>query len=124
MNDLDNKILAAIQEHNNSTPESEEQANVLQLIGRSFKGNFRITAFFVIFLQVIFAALSIWCVIELLNHDDIGLKINWLAGALGAFIVFTALRLWFFMELNRLSVLREIKRVELQLATLAQVNLK
>ena len=29
-------------------------------------------------------------------------------------------RLWFFMELNRLSVIREVKRVELQVSLLAE----
>ena len=51
---------------------------------------------------------------------DIGLKINWLAGTLSTVVAFAIARLWFFMELSRLSVIREIKRVELQVSLLAE----
>ena len=57
---------------------------------------------------------------HLVNELDIGLKINWLAGTLSTVVAFAIARIWFFMELNRLSVIREIKRVELQVSLLAE----
>ena len=35
---------------------------------------------------------------------------------LAFFLIVVVLRLWYFMELNRLSIRREIKRVELQVS--------
>ena len=119
MNDINKKILQAMKEHPDDNYIPEDEADVLRLIGRSFKGMFRITLAVVVLLQVVFAGLAIYCAYQMLNIDDIGTKIHWASGAIATFIVFGLLRIWLFMELNRLSVLREMKRVELQIALLA-----
>jgi Na+-driven multidrug efflux pump len=75
-------------------------------------------------MQLIFAGLAIYCAYHLVNEMDIGLKINWLAGTLSTVVAFAIARIWFFMELNRLSVIREIKRVELQVSLLAEAYQK
>ncbi|MFT2090728.1 DUF6768 family protein [Paraglaciecola sp. 2405UD69-4] len=116
MDKFDKKILNGIQDSKDSDNFSEEQANALQLIGKSFHGTFRLSFIVVVSLQLIFAAGAFYCGFKLLNQDDISLKINWLAGTLLSGVGFAIARIWFFMELNRLSVIREIKRVELQIA--------
>ncbi|MGS2721539.1 DUF6768 family protein [Paraglaciecola aestuariivivens] len=120
MHDLNKKILDDLKNDQAANHFSEEQANALQLIGQSFKGTFRLTFLVVLALQLVFAGLAIYCAYELVNESDLGMKINWLAGTLASTIGFAIARLWFFMELNRLSVIREIKRVELQVSLLAE----
>lgn len=121
MTDINRKILEAMKKERDSTMTTEDQASVLQLIGRSFKGGaFRVTGSVVIFFQVLFAGLAVYCAYQMVQQPDIGIKMHWLTATLAAFVVFGLLRLWFFMELNRLSVLREVKRVELQLALLTE----
>ena len=71
-------------------------------------------------MQMVFAGLAIYCAYHLVNEMDLGLKLNWLAGTLSTVVAFAIARIWFFMELNRLSVIREIKRVELQVSLLAE----
>ncbi|MEO9946462.1 DUF6768 family protein [Paraglaciecola sp.] len=120
MSDLNQKILEALKNDEKAEGFSEEQANALQLITKSFNGTFRLTFAVIVLLQIIFVGLAIYCGYHLINELDIGLKINWLAGTLLSGVAFAISRLWFFMELNRLSVLREIKRVELQVSLLAK----
>lgn len=120
MKNINQKILEALQDDKAAYEFSEEQANALQLIGQSFKGTFRLTFVVVVSLQLIFAGLAIYCAYHLVNELDIGLKINWLAGTLSTVVAFAIARIWFFMELNRLSVIREVKRVELQISLLAE----
>lgn len=120
MKNINQKILEALKDDKAAHEFSEEQANALQLIGQSFKGTFRLTFAVVVTLQLIFAGLAIYCAYNLVNEMDIGLKINWLAGTLSTVVAFAIARLWFFMELSRLSVIREIKRVELQVSLLAE----
>lgn len=43
----------------------------------------------------------------------------WGGGALLAFLVMVVIRIWFFLEIQTNRVLREVKRVELQLARLS-----
>ncbi|MFT6285193.1 MAG: heme/copper-type cytochrome/quinol oxidase subunit 3 [Arenicella sp.] len=120
MKNINQTILEALQDDKAAHEFSEEQANALQLIGQSFKGTFRLTFVVVVSLQLIFAGLAIYCAYHLVNELDIGLKINWLAGTLSTVVAFAIARIWFFMELNRLSVIREVKRVELQISLLAE----
>lgn len=120
MKNLNQKILEALKDDPAAHEFSEEQANSLQLIGQSFKGTFRLTFVVIVTMQLIFAGLAIYCAYHLVNEMDIGLKLNWLAGTLSTVVAFAIARIWFFMELNRLSVIREIKRVELQVSLLAE----
>jgi heme/copper-type cytochrome/quinol oxidase subunit 3 len=120
MKNINQKILEALKDDTAAHEFSEEQANALQLIGQSFKGTFRLTFVVIVTMQLLFAGLAIYCAYHLVNEMDIGLKINWLAGTLSTVVVFAIARIWFFMELNRLSVIREIKRVELQVSLLAE----
>ncbi|MFQ3189901.1 MAG: hypothetical protein ACI936_001027 [Paraglaciecola sp.] len=120
MKNINQKILEALKSDDAAGEFSEEQANGLQLIGQSFKGTFRLTFLVVVSMQLIFAGLAIYCAYHLVNELDIGLKINWLAGTLSTVIAFAIARIWFFMELNRLSVIREVKRVELQISLLLE----
>lgn len=122
MKDINQKILDAMQQDSKEDSVSEEQANALQLIGKSFKGTFKLTAFVVISLQLIFAGLGVYFTIELFAELETATKLHWLLGALLSFLAFAVARLWMFMELNRLSILREIKRVELQVAIISSQN--
>jgi hypothetical protein len=47
-------------------------------------------------------------------------KLNWMAIALAMLIFLGFLRLWYFQERSRLSILRELKRLELQLSLQAR----
>jgi len=119
MSDLDEKILKAMKENASNLPDSPEETYVPGLIKQSFKGAFRITFIFIVIFMLIIAGVGAYCAWEMYSTQDIGSKINWLTGCIAAMVAFAIARLWFFMELNRLSVIREIKRVELQLAVLA-----
>ncbi len=124
MNNIDQQILNALKDAGKQEQLSEQDATALHLIGRSFNGMFRYTFVFVVLFQLVAAGLTAWCVYSMINAEMVSEQINWLAGGIGAFVVFAVLRLWLFMELNRLSVLREIKRVELQLSLLSEAVLK
>lgn len=120
MNDIDDKILAAIRAETEQTlGEYSEELGLFGLVGESFKGAFRWPTIAVFVLIFVFAGLTVYCGIYFFHATDIALKMNWFAGGLLAAIIVTVLRLWFFMELNRLSLKREIKRVELQVSLLA-----
>lgn len=120
MSDIDQKILAAIKAETDETMgEHSRELGLFGLIAESFKGTLRWAVMAVMALQVVFVAATVYCAVKFFGTDDPAAKLNWLAPGLAAFIVFGLLRLWFFMELNRLSLAREIKRLELQVAVLA-----
>ena len=121
MTDIDEKLLQTLkQASNNGVPSDDAELSIFGLIGESFRSRMRWVVFIAILLILVFAGLTIYCAIEMFHAVDAGQKIEWAAMGLASFIVFAMLRLWYFMELNRLSITREIKRVELQLSLLAR----
>lgn len=120
MNDLDDKILAAMRsETEESLGEYSKELGLFGLVGESFKGSLAWVVVLAFVLIFVFIGLGIYCGINFFHATDIASKLNWFAGASLAFIIVIVLRLWYFMELNRLSIRREIKRVELQVSLLA-----
>jgi len=119
MTDINQKILKAIEDDHLENPLPEADATAIGLIRSSFKGTFRYTMVFIVLFQICFVGLGIYCVFQMIGTDVIGQKIEWLTGVIVSVIVFSIARLWFFMELNRLSILREMKRMEMQIALLS-----
>lgn len=120
MKNINEKILDAIKEDQSGYRPPESEATAIGLIRQSFTGTFRITFVFIVILQLIFGGLAIYCAYQLFGSDVTNVKIEWLTGAIAGFLVFTIARLFFFMELNRLSLLREMKRLEMQIAFLSE----
>ena len=120
MSDMDKRILDAIKAETHATMKDYEQdLGLFGLIAESFRGTFRWAVIGAMTMQVLLAAALVYFAVRLFGTDDTAAKIDWLALGLAAFIAFGLLRLWFFMEINRLSITREVKRLELQVAAVA-----
>ena len=121
MGAIDDKILELLNSEDMQVIESYgKEPGLFGLIAESFRGKLKAMVFAVFLFILIFAVILIYCAINFFAVDDLSMKLNWLAGGLTALIVIGLLRLWYFMELNRLSLVRQIKRVELQMALLAR----
>lgn len=119
MNDLDDKILAAMQnEAEKSLEDYQEDLGLFGLVGESFRGALRWVVFIAFALILIFIGLGVYCAANFLHATDIATKLNWFGGSALAFLIVIVLRLWYFIELSRVSLRREIKRVELQVSLL------
>jgi len=121
MHKIDEKILEALNSEDKEVINIYvEELGFFGLVAESFRGKLKAIVFTVIVLVLIFAVILVYSAIQFFSVDGIGMKLNWLAIGLTALIVIGLLRLWYFMELNRISVIREIKRLELQVALLAK----
>ncbi|OGT69974.1 MAG: hypothetical protein A3H44_14695 [Gammaproteobacteria bacterium RIFCSPLOWO2_02_FULL_57_10] len=120
MSDLNKKILDAMRNSKDELVATDDDTGLFKLIGLSFKGPLRFTVMFVMLLVVVFVGLALYCAWQMLGTSDVGAKVDWAAGLVVSFIIVGLLRLWYFLELNRLSIVREVKRVELQVALLAE----
>ena len=118
MNHIDKLILAEIKR--DIEKKSEDEIGVISQLRRSFQGPFKVTAIVVILFQIVFAGLAIYSTYHMFSVSSIANKIEWATGVIAAVIIFGLLRLWLFMEMNRLSVIREIKRTELRIALLEE----
>ena len=120
MSDIDRRILEAIKSETDVTMKDyERELGFFGLMAESFKGRFGWLVIGAVAMQIVMAVAIIYCVVRLYGTGDPAAKLDWLAPALAAFIAFGLLRIWYFMEINRLAIARDIKRVELQLAAVA-----
>jgi phosphoglycerol transferase MdoB-like AlkP superfamily enzyme len=97
-----------------------KEPGLFGLISESFRGKLKALVIAVFLLVLIFAVILIYCAFNFFKVEDLALKLNWLAVGLTALIVIGLLRLWYFMELNRQSVIRDVKRLELQITLLVK----
>jgi cytochrome c biogenesis protein CcdA len=62
------------------------------------------------------AALMAWQFVQAPNVEDM---LRWAAGAALAFAGLALVKVWFWMEMQKNAIMREVKRLELQVAALA-----
>lgn len=121
MQKIDIKIREELNpEDNDVLDEYGRELGLFGLIAESFRTKFKSMVIAVFFFVLIFAVILIYSAICFFTAGDIDVKLNWLSIGFTALIVIGLLRLWYFQELARLSISREIKRLELQVALLAK----
>jgi hypothetical protein len=65
----------------------------------------------------LFAAV-VWCGVQFARAEDLRTMMLWGAAGGVALVGVAMIKLWFFMEMQKNSIIREVKRLELQLASL------
>ena len=121
MSDIDDKILEALNAEDKEVMDAYgEELGFFGLVAESFRGKFRAVVILACFLILVFAVILVYIAIHFFNAREMAAKMNWMAIGLAVLIVISLLRLWYWMELNRLAVTREIKRLELQVSLLAK----
>lgn len=123
MNELDEQIRSALNAEDAemlSKFQSEESLPSMMVTlyqGRRWWINLSATVVtFVIF------GIQIWCGFKFFEAETTRELIGWSTGFLTLFLWVVMMKIWFWMELLRNSVTREVKRLELQVALLNQTE--
>lgn len=118
MADLDRMIEDALDDEDRALLEQFGEQGIFEQTFGVFKGK---TAWMTILLSIVMVALfaaGVYCVFRFLTTPDLAAMLRWGAAA---WVVLTGLifvKLWFWMQMQTNQVLREVKRVELQIARL------
>lgn len=95
--------------------ELEDDVGLFEQIGMTLSGPLRYwTAFAVVSSFAIFV-LSLWAGYNMLQAESLKLVILWGALFGWASLGVAMIKIWFWMRINHLNVLRELKRIELRL---------
>jgi hypothetical protein len=118
-NDLDRKIQQALSDEDAELFGEVGEMAMFEMMFDSFKGRLRRWMCFVFVFLFVFAALMFYCLWRFVTAQSADDRVFW-----GVFFIMTGLaqammKMWWWMQMDKRSVLREIKRVELQIATLA-----
>ncbi len=120
MTNIDAKIRRALEA--TDTDLADEFANeqsMLEMVFDTFRGTQKWLTFLAIFWGFVFMAGSVVGIIQLFKAQETREHILWGLGVMFCFSAVSMMKIWFWMQMNRNSILREIKRVELQVARLA-----
>ncbi len=120
MSDLDRKIREALaSEEAEFSPRTIEPPLVEQVID-TFRGRSRWLV------ALVFAMITVWTVAavvtayQFFHADGTQAMIAWACGFGLSMIAIAMLKIWYWMELSKNAVLRELKRVELRVVRLGE----
>ena len=121
MTDIDDRIGAALDADDREFLQRlDEERGLFAQIGDTMTGPLGGWAKLVFAVAALLAALLFYSVWQLISTTDLRQMILWTAATLGILIALGFTKEWFFSRMNLLTVLREIKRLELRLAELEE----
>lgn len=96
-----------------------DEQNMLQMFGGIFDGK---NKWLIVIMNVVtFVALGflIYCIVQFFEAEDTMLLIKWGMGGVICMMLMTMIKIFMWMQMDKNSIIRELKRLELQLSVLA-----
>lgn len=120
MNELDKKIKEALsQEDAELMKDFEGEPSIFEMLTDTFRGRHRwlnvLGAIWILF----FLVLGIYSAMQFFKVETDRDMLMWAAAFLFCMSAVSMLKIWYWMEMQKNSITREIKRLELQIARLA-----
>lgn len=116
--DFDNLLAEALSREEAEVFQRLGKPSVFDLVSDTFRDSMRWLNVLGSVFSIVLFGLGVVCLIGLLGAEQPPAMLRWGLGFGFCLVSVTALKLWFWMEIHRHSILREIKRVELQVAHL------
>lgn len=121
MADLDNRLRAALSADDEAFLDTlEKERGLFAQIGESFRGPMRTMTVIANVAVLIATAIGLWSVWQMFQADTTRGLILWAAAAWAAWTLQIGLKQWIWSRIQTLSVLRELKRLELRLARIEE----
>lgn len=117
---IDEKIKHDLQSESPDFDEiAKDKEGLFDLVFGSFKGSMGRWVIFVNIFTLIATGVMLWTGYHFFTSSEIQDQVFWGVCMILAVFAQVALKQWLFMEMNRSSLMREIKRVEVAVARLA-----
>ncbi|GGI57787.1 DUF6768 family protein [Winogradskyella haliclonae] len=119
MEDIDKLIKETLTEEEVKFYNELEEQNLLQMALGIFSGKNSWVVILMSIVQVGFFGIFIYCAIQFFNVDETNALIKW--GIFGALSIMASsmLKLFSWMQMDKKAIIRELKRLELQVSSLS-----
>lgn len=119
MEDIDKLIKDTLTEEEAKFYEELDEQNIFQMLGGVYRGKNSWLIVLTNIFQLAFFALFIYCAIQFFKVEETNELIKW--GVFGSVSLFaqSMLKLFTWMQMDKKAILREIKRLELQVSSLS-----
>ncbi len=118
--DTDDFIRRALEKDEAETLGKPENPSATDLLTEAFRGRNRRLAVGGAVVNLVLFLAAVFCGVRFLAADEPGEMLPWGMGMLLAFMTVIAIKVWYWLEMNRLAITREVKRLELQVARIAE----
>lgn len=91
-----------------------------QLLISTFQSRNRFITIMMMLVSFVFLGLSIWCAVRFFGAEDTKELLTWGFGFIIGIFAVSFMKIWFWLEMQRIAITREVKKVELLAARLLQ----
>ena len=120
MKEIDRKIREALQTQDAELfDEIGGEPAVHEMVIDSFRGRLRWLVVLAAVWGAVILALALLCAVQFFRVDTVREMLAWATGCVLCVVYVMAMKVWYWMELNKNAVTREVKRLELEIARLA-----
>ncbi|WP_273277100.1 DUF6768 family protein [Maribacter polysiphoniae] len=95
-----------------------EEQNLIGKLGEVYKGKMGWLAIIMNVVHLVIFGLLIYCIIRFFGTNETNELIKWASAGFLCMIVMSMLKLYIWMQMDKNDMLREMKKLELQVATL------
>ena len=96
-----------------------DEQNVIQMVGGLFQGKNKWIMYVMNFMTLVFFGLFVYCTIQFFDTEITNEMIKWGIGGLVFLFGVSMLKVFAWMQMDKNALLREIKRLEIQVSSLS-----
>lgn len=117
--DIDKLIKETLSEEEAKFYEEFDEQNIFQMVGGLFQGKNKWIMYLMNMMTFVFFGLFLYCVIHFFKSEDTKELIKWALGSVVFLIGVSMLKIFAWLQMGKNAVLRELKRLELQVSSLS-----
>ncbi len=117
--DIDQLIKETLSSEEAKFYDELDQQDLLGMVGGLFKTRNRWIIIMMFIVNLVAFGLFIYCLIQFLNTENTNELIKWGIAGFFCVMITSMLKLYSWMQMDKNALLREIKRLELQISSLA-----
>ncbi|MDH3697479.1 MAG: hypothetical protein OER83_00435 [Flavobacteriaceae bacterium] len=119
---IDELIKATLSEEEAAFYDELEEQNLFGKLEGIYKGKLGWLAVIINVVLVLWFILFVYCTVQFFNTDITNELIKWASGGFLSILAVGMLKLFVWMQMDKNDILRELKRLELQIAVLVGEN--
>ena len=119
MEDIDKLIKETLTKEEAKFYDDLDEQNVFQMLVGLFKGKNSWIMYVMNFMTLVFFAAFIICVIKFFDTENTNELIKWSVGGVISLLAVSMLKLFAWLQMDKNALLRELKRLELQMLSLS-----
>jgi hypothetical protein len=119
MEDIDKLIKETLTQEEAKFYDDLDEQNVFQMLGGLFKGKNSWIMYVMNFMTLVFFGAFIFCVVQFFDTENTNELIKWAVGGVISLLAVSMLKMFAWLQMDKNALLREMKRLELQISSLS-----